>query len=477
MFMKHGRTSSFIPRRAALAGIGASAAGMLLRPLFASAEGASPTRLLIVHRPCGTRPEVFFPAVGDAKNFSLDFSGNVGGVMIPSITKPFTPLIPDMVLLNGITCPRDQGWAGDQHAAAMITMMTGKRFMALPGTTDLKTDSNAKTIVAVDKSIDQLLLGTPAANLGGRPVGSIQSTAYRPSSVSLPAFRVLSYGGSNAPLFPESRPATLFDQIFGSATAELSPEALARLRTQNKSILDFVNGDLTRLRSHVPASQQPKLDAHLAAIQTLEKAVGSSGVSPGASCGKPKQVALPAASGGVSADEAQHLANAQNQLGIISAAFQCDLTRVATFSFAHGNSYLEFSHIIQGENLAGGGHHDISHNTGAGLSQARIDRFYCEALATFLTQMKAIPDGAGNMLDNTLVVFFNECSDGNGHDIHNMPVVMFGGKSLKLNTGQHMKFNGRYMNDVWSAVAGAFGAPTTFGDAAFSKGPVPGLFG
>ena len=39
------------------------------------------------------------------------------------------------------------------------------------------SDANAKTIVAVDKSIDQLLLGTPVANLGGRPVGSIQSTA------------------------------------------------------------------------------------------------------------------------------------------------------------------------------------------------------------------------------------------------------------------------------------------------------------
>ncbi len=475
--MNNRRTSGFIPRRAALAGIGASAAGMFLRPLFASAEGAAPTRLLIVHRPCGTRPEAFFPAVGDARNFSLDFSAKVGNDTIESITKPFTPLMSDMVLLNGITCPRDQGWAGDQHAAAMITMMTGKRFIPIPGTTDLSTDSNAKTIVAADKSIDQLLLGTPMANLGGRPVSSIQSTAYRPSSVSLPAFRVLSYTGSNAPLFPESRPNVLFDQIFGSSSAQLSPEALARLRTQNKGILDFVNADLTRLRSHVPSSQQAKLDTHLAAIQNLEKAVATSGVSPGAMCQKPTLPALPAATGNKSLDEAQHLANAQAQLGIISAAFQCDITRVATFSFAHGNSYLEFSHILDGDNLAGGGHHDISHNTGAGISQARIDRFYCETLANFLLEMKGIPDGDGTLLDNTLVVFFNECSDGNGHDIHNMPLVMFGGKSLQMNTGQHLKFNGRYMTDVWSAVAGAFGVPMNFGDSDFSKGPVPGLFG
>jgi hypothetical protein len=41
-----------IPRRTVLAGVGTTAAGTLLRPLFASAAGASPTRLLIVHRPC-----------------------------------------------------------------------------------------------------------------------------------------------------------------------------------------------------------------------------------------------------------------------------------------------------------------------------------------------------------------------------------------------------------------------------------------
>jgi hypothetical protein len=476
--MRNRFTSNHIPRRAILAGMGASAAGMFMRPLFAQAAGDVPTRLLIVHRPCGTRPEVFFPIAGDNKNFTLDFKADVGSVKgMPSITKSFTPLIPKMVLLNGVTCPREQGWAGDQHAAAVITMMTGKKFVALPGTNDLATDSNTKNIVANDKSIDQILLASPMANLGGRPVPSIQSAAYRPSSVSLPAFRVMSYSGSNGPMFPESRPATLFDQIFGSSGQALTPEALARLRTQNKSILDFVNGDLTRLRGHLPASQLPKLDAHLAAIQTLEAAVANSGVSPGATCNKPTQVALPTTNNADELDDVQHIATLQDQLAIISSAFQCDLTRVATFSFAHGNSALDFSQILPGQGLTQGGHHGISHNTGAGSTQAAIDRFYCEQLATFLTGMDSIKEGNGNtLLDNTLVVFFNECSDGNSHDIHNMPIAMFGGKTLGLQSGQHLHFNGRFMTDVWSAVATAFGAPMKFGDSAFATGAVSGLF-
>jgi hypothetical protein len=58
-----------------------------------------------------------------------------------------------------------------------------------------------------------------------------------------------------------------------------------------------------------------------------------------------------------------------------------------------------------------------------------------------------------------------------------MPVAMFGGKSLKLQTGQHLHFNNRYMNDVWSAVAAAFGSSIKYGDSAFGTGAVAGLFG
>ena len=69
--MKRRPQSIYIPRRALLAGAGAGAAGMFLRPMFASAQDAAPQRLLIVHRPCGTLPEEFFPQAGDATNFTL----------------------------------------------------------------------------------------------------------------------------------------------------------------------------------------------------------------------------------------------------------------------------------------------------------------------------------------------------------------------------------------------------------------------
>ncbi|HVJ16443.1 MAG TPA: DUF1552 domain-containing protein [Polyangiaceae bacterium] len=457
------RPQIYIPRRALLAGMGAGAAGMFLRPMFASAQDAAPQRLLIVHRPCGTLPEDFFPQTGDATNFTL-----------PRIIAPFEPVKSEMVIINETTCPRDMGWPGDQHSAGLITMMTGKRFIDIPGT-DAGGDPNAKNITGADKSIDQILL-EQSTMLQGTAVPSLQSTAYRPSSVGLPSFKVMSYSKSNGPLFAESRPDFLFSKLFAPAEASLSPEALARMRAQRQGVLDFALKDLNRLRGHVPASQLPKLDSHLEGLQQLQAKIQTDGTAPGAACDKPEQLVLPEAPGGVTIDEAQHLNAAKNQLGIISAAFKCDLTRVATFTFAHGNSDLRFSNVIDGFDYTNG-HHNMSHDTGATDYQARTDLFYSEILSGFLQELKATPEGAGTMLDNTLVVYINECCIGNSHSIENMPTLMFGGKTLGLQTGQHIRFGGRYMNDIWAAVATAFGVPmTTFGDTDFSQGAVTGLF-
>jgi hypothetical protein len=462
--MNRSQSSKLIARRAVLAGAGLGAAGMLLRPLHAAEAGPPPTRLLIVHRPCGTVLSDFFPPAGDAKNFTL-----------APIIKSFEPLKSEMVIVNGINCPRDPGWGGDQHSAGLIAMMSGKKFVPIPGTVDPKNDPNAKNIVAADKTIDQMLLAS-VPGLQGSALDSIQATAYRSSSSGLPSFKVMSYGGSNLALFAESRPDVLFSSVFGSGMAGLTPEQIARLSLQNKSVLDRINQDLARLQGLIPASQKPKLDAHLAGLQALQKTIDNAAASGGSVCEKPTLAALPPVPSGITQDEAQHLVVAQNQLAIIQTAFQCDLTRVATFTFAHGNSDLRFHQIDPATVKDGGGHHGISHIPADTTDQGRIDQIYCEQFSAFLQKMKTVKEGAGTLLDNTLVVFLNECAIGNTHSIENMPVLMFGGKSLGLQTGQHLNFGGRYMNDIWAAVAGAFGAPASFGDPAFGKGPVSGLF-
>ena len=464
--MRQSDSLKHIPRRTFLAGVGAAAgAGAFLRPLFASAAGASPMRLVVIHRPCGSYEQSFFPAGGDATTFTLS-----------PILMPFQALQSEMVVLNGITCPRDPGWAGDKHAAGLISLMSGKRAVEIPGTNS-GGDPNAKNQCAPSASFDQWML-QKSAGLQGTSSPSIASTAYRPSSIGLPNFKVMSYTGLNGALFPEARPDVLFSSLFQSSMANLPPDVLAKLKAQKKGVLDFIHKDLTRLQGTVPSSQKAKLDAHLAGIQALETKLNAPipTATGGSKCVAPSQAALPTPPADLTVDEAQHTVVSQNQLGIIASAFQCDLTRVATFTFAHGNSALRFSKILP--NFAnGGGHHDISHQGDQHASHAAVDTYYSQRVAEFVQKLKDTPDGAGTLLDNTIVVYLNECNVGASHSIENIPLAMFGGKNLGLQRGRYMHFAGRYMNDVWAAVATAMGVPsTTWGDTAFSKGPVPGLF-
>ena len=137
-------------------------------------------------------------------------------------------------------------------------------------------------------------------------------------------------------------------------------------------------------------------------------------------------------------EDTQYLACCQQQSQLIKTAFQCDVTRVISFTLASCYSELHFIDILPpGAITDAEAIDDISHNgggTGYLQAQEAIDKFYCDPTASLLLDMKNTPDGpAGDsLLDNTLVVFWNECSVGNTHDVRDMPVLAFGGKFLKL---------------------------------------------
>jgi hypothetical protein len=318
--------------------------------------------------------------------------------------------------------------------------------------------------------------------------------------------RVVSYSKPDAaaqfptPLWPEVRPSVAFMNIFGKAGMGMpaDPAAMARIQAQNKSVLDYITGGLNGLKPRLPASQVGKIDAHLTAIRDLEKRLTMPVTGgPAGTCTPPTLAALPVATAGISATDAEHYASSLQHMQIIKTMFQCDLTRVASFTFGYGNSGIRFTNVLQVAGLldtykdtAGGvivdteGHHNISHNGGTGYRQAQyiIDKVYMDIVAKLLEDMKNTPDiGGGSLLDNTLVILWNECSEGNPHAMNDMPILAFGGKFLKLQGGKYLQFgNGaRTMADFWTQTAQSWGytAMTSYGAPAWNKGPMPGIYG
>jgi hypothetical protein len=319
-------------------------------------------------------------------------------------------------------------------------------------------------------------------------------------------------------LWPESRPTVAFQNIFGKAMMNMDPALLARIQAQNKSVLDYISGGLTTAKASVPMSQAPKIDAHLTAIRELETKLNAQGTGrqctpPVWPAGATSLQALPVAANGIGQLDTEHYQSSLEHMQIIKTMFQCDLTRTASFTFGWGNSEMKIANVLKVNNLTNTykdtagmtvvdqeGHHDVSHNGGTGYQAAQyiIDKLYCDIVAGLLLDMKNTPDGLGNgsLLDNTLVVFWNECSVGNPHSMVDMPILLFGAKFLKLQTGKYIQFgkpgrndsnfwldkDTRTMADLWVATSNAWGLPMTSysavpGDPMWNKGPVPGIYG
>ena len=66
---------------------------------------------------------------------------------------------------------------------------------------------------------------------------------------------------------------------------------------------------------------------------------------------------------------------------------------------------------------------------------AKINRYHAKLLANFLKRMKETPDGDGNMLDNSMVLWTSNMGNANQHSHVNVGSLMVGGAGGRHKTG------------------------------------------
>jgi hypothetical protein len=447
-------------RRLFLGGLGAAAGTALFGShlgRLARAEGTAPKRLLIIHKPCGTVPSQYDPTGGE-RDFTLS-----------PILAPFAPLRDRMVVLEGLDIRKMRETPGQDHGNGMVTFMTGGVTITADG---------FRAVIAERESIDHILSNVPEF-VGDTPIPYVQLAADTRSDRDEVFTRVLTYSGRAAPVPPEQRPSAAFSRIFGSLAdggGTATREALERARLRKQSVLDFSRNSLARLSARAGAAERERLDAHLEAVRELERRLDGADAALPAACTDPEALSAMLEAVDPSEVNAQHAPIGLAHLDIVRTAFQCDLTRIATFQWAAGNSHVNFSGLIDGVENAG--HHNITHSgDNREHDEAEIHRWYNEHMASFLTAMRDTPDVDGSsLLDNTLVVVWSEIRLGR-HTFDNVPIQLFGGPGVGLEGGRKLGYDGRSTNDLWVAIANALGHPmTTFGDEERCEGLLPGVF-
>jgi hypothetical protein len=122
---------------------------------------------------------------------------------------------------------------------------------------------------------------------------------------------------------------------------------------------------------------------------------------------------------------------------MISIAFRADLTRVVTFLVTREGTMRAYREIGISD-----GPHPVTHhkyNPEQMEKVTRINEYHTTQLAGWLGRLKATPDGDGNLLDHSMIVYGSGISDGNRHLHDDLPTLLIG-RGGGLRTGRRITY-------------------------------------
>ena len=453
-----------ISRRAVIRGAGGIAIGLpfleAMRPSLALAQVAAPKRLITWFSGNGQMPAYWYPT-GTETNFTL----NTAHV-------PLQPYQSKLILFKGVLndAGKDPVYGG--HQGSHAAMISGVPF---------SHPQSFGTMRGGGPSLDQLV----ADKIGGATrIKSVQ-TGVNPGHDGGDPLQVCSSWRSDTELLPQiAQPTALFDYLFmnvapGGGMPQNAAAADA-LRMRRKSVLDMVMGRFTTLRERVGTDDKLRLDAHLSSIREVENQVLATQPQT-AGCMVPTRPAdtFNALSGNsVTPLTAANLpAWAKVNTDLMVLALACDLTRVASWMWvAMGTGAVTFSWL--GHTTT---HHNLAH--GNALKQmTEINTWFSTQLAYLMGSLDKYPDVAGGtMLDNTLILWWNELGNGSAHLANPAPFVLAGGAGGALKMGRFLDYtaapiqNAQLLLSVYNVLTGSQDMTLGSGSTKYCPGPAPGL--
>ncbi|MFO0726302.1 MAG: DUF1552 domain-containing protein [Myxococcota bacterium] len=294
--------------------------------------------------------------------------------------------------------------------------------------------------------------------------------------------------GANQPQQSENNPTAAFSRLFTNVSSGGTPDArVLRALALKKSVLDGTSESLALYKNKVSARDKQTIDAHMSLIRGIEMQLEQTPV-PLVGCMKPT-ITGPFASPGSDTDYGSIIPNVgPAQVDIMVAALQCGLTNVATLNI--GDFYNDWMHdpYPAAYNIGHSLHHSANDTCPTGSDRAHFDDWYQTILdnrqwrssmfARLLAGLKNMPEGSGNMLDNSLVLWTSEFSYGGQHSSANLPLMLAGKAGGYLRTGQHINYatidqaTGKYvtsatLNNVFTTCLNACGFPDTSFGATF----------
>ena len=223
----------------------------------------------------------------------------------------------------------------------------------------------------------------------------------------------------------DNNPQLVFERLFGDGSTDAQRQ---ERRNQARSLLDSIRDQVPSLEKDLPASDRRKLREYLEEVREIERRVKLFDDTLS------RNLDLPDAPTGIPTEFESHI---KLMFDLQVLAYKTQITRISTLMLARENSGTVYPATGVRDGFHNASHHS---NDRKNMDQfAVINRYHVRMLAYFLERLQATPDGDGNLLDHSMVLYGSSLSDGNEHNYDPLPVVLVGGASGRLKGGRHIR--------------------------------------
>jgi Protein of unknown function (DUF1552) len=271
----------------------------------------------------------------------------------------------------------------------------------------------------------------------------------------------LAWATPTRPLPAIREPRVVFERLFGAGDSAEDREAR---RQTDRSLIDWVATEVSRLKRTLSAADRAALDEYTEHIREIERRIAL--VEARNAGGEERE--MPEAPTGVPDSFEEHM---QLMFDLQVLALRSDLTRVITFKTGFDQSNRTFPESGTTKSIHGASHH--GNVPGDIMDFNKINTYRLGQLAYFLKKMRDTVDGDRSLLDKTAIVWGSAMADGNLHNHRRAPLLLFGGANGALAGGVHLRApEGTPMANVFVSLMRKIGHEdlTAFGD---STGALP----
>ena len=436
-----------ISRRTVLRGVGATLALPLLErmtPTNALARAATTpvVRFCTVYVPNGIVMERWTPTAEGA-----DFA------FTPTL-RPLEPFRDHLLILSGLdnTGARSRSGASGAHAKPAGAFMTGIEPLPTTGSSSLSLGISVDQIIANSLGQETPL---PSLELGLEGADTVNGGGTCDVGFSCAYQNRLAWSGPSTPLPIETNPRAVFDRLFGAIDSTDPQARRARLERQG-SIINSVLEKVDRLQGGLGRRDRAKLDEYLTAVREIERRIQNAEAQG-------RELPLVESPAGIPVSYDEH---ARLMFDMQALALQTDTTRVITFQIGREQSGATYPQIGVSDS-----HHPISHHGGDKnkiASLAKINAYHTTLFSYFLEKLATTSDGDATLLDHVITLYGSAISEGNSHDIRNLPIILVGGGAGRVKGGRHVKYpdQTQRLTNLQLTLLNRLGVPTeTFGDS------------